>query len=84
MLTQMGHPQLAKQLQADNNTAKFSVHENINQNKFKSWYMRFDWLRNKQQNHNLEYIGVLVTITFLNITPSITQRNITKTPEKHM
>ena len=50
----MGHPLLVTTLKTENATANSVVHDNITENKSKSWDMRLYWLRNKQRNQNFD------------------------------
>jgi len=48
MLEQLGHQQPATPIKTDNSTTKGFVHNNIHQNRSKSWDMRYHWLRDRQ------------------------------------
>ena len=47
-LEQLGHQQPATPIKTDNSTTKGFVHNNIHQNRLKSWDMRYHWLRDRQ------------------------------------
>ena len=52
-LNKIGHLQPATPIETDNATATFFIHDNINQKKFKSWDVRYNWLRGIDQQELL-------------------------------
>ena len=54
ILIALGHPQPPTPIKTDNSTAHGFTYDNINQKRSKSWDMRYYWLRDKQNQKQLD------------------------------
>ena len=53
LLESLGHKQPPTPLKKDNSTENALVNRSLRQKKYKSWDMKFHWLRNKEQSKYL-------------------------------
>ena len=54
-LDALDHPQPQTPVKTDNTTSDSFVHSNIRKRRSKTWYMRFNWLRDKETHRELKY-----------------------------
>ena len=53
-LEQLGHPQPPTPIKTDNSTAHSFVHNNIKQRRSKTWDMRWNWLRDRKTQQEIQ------------------------------
>jgi hypothetical protein len=54
LLIHLGHPQPATPLKCDNETTRNFIHKNITQKRSKSWDMRYNWLKDQQEQNQFD------------------------------
>ena len=72
-LDALGHPQPPTPIKTDNSTAHGFIYKNINMKRSKSWDMRYHWLRDREEQNNLTYIGNQGKTIMLITGPNIIQ-----------